>query len=284
MQTTFHLYSNMKAHYIFACALSFTAIINAQVPLGSASSYALLAGSDITNHGLTQIFGNVGLSPESSITGFGPGLGTISQGTTNVDNPAAVSAKADAQNAFTVAGSFVATPISPALTGQSLVSGVYSLSTALLTVGGTLTLDGQNNPDSIWVFQIAYTLIAETSSTVALINGANGCNVFWQVGSSATLGVGSTFVGNILAEISISLDTSATNLGGLYALTGGSHKHGGWHHKEKDDDSDQDKYEEYEDDNKYEKGDKHEDENYNLEDCENDKDKDNDNDHEYSYK
>ncbi|KAJ2958123.1 hypothetical protein NQZ79_g6248 [Umbelopsis isabellina] len=177
----------MKSILYFACAFSFNTIINAQVSLGVASSYALLAATTITNTGPSQIFGNVGLFPGTSVTGFEPN--TVSQGVINVNNPAAMNAKDAAENAFNVAGTLASVGISSVLAGQNLGPGVYNLGAALLTVGGTLTLDGHNDPNSVWVFQVASTLTTVTGSKVALINGANG------------------------------FETGATNLGGLYALT-----------------------------------------------------------------
>lgn len=186
--------------------------------LGTADSYAILAGSAITNTGSSVINGNVGLSPGSSVT---PGAWTLN-GTQNVDNPAAVQAKIDLQTAYNF---LLAQPTTMDLSGQdlggkTLTAGVYNFaSSAGLT--GTLTLDGAGNPNSVFIFKISSTLTTASASSVVFINGAVAGNVFWQVGSSATLGTGSAFNGNILANTSITENggSSATS-GRLLAING----------------------------------------------------------------
>jgi Ice-binding-like len=179
--------------------------------LGTADSYAILAGSAITNTGASVINGNVGLSPGSSIT---PGGWTVT-GRTDVDNPAAV----QAQNDLTTAYNFlVAQPTTMDLSGQdlggkTLQAGVYNFSSSA-GLTGTLTLDGAGNPNSVFIFKIGSTLTTATASSVVFINGAVPGNVFWQVGSSATLGTSSQFNGSILAL------TSITENGGAGATSG----------------------------------------------------------------
>jgi hypothetical protein len=130
----------------------------------------------------------------------------------------AAQAHADTQPAYNAAQ---ALPFTTSLTGQdlgglALASGVYNFaSSAGLT--GILTLDGQNNPNAVFVFQIGSTITTATASSVVLINGAKACNVFWQVGSSATLGTATNFVGNILALASITVNSAVTVNGSLCA-------------------------------------------------------------------
>ena len=108
------------------------------------------------------------------------------------------------------------------LVGQTFNAGVYNATTSLAVggVGGVVTLDGENNPDAIFIFQIGSTLITGASSSVSLVNGAQACNVFWIVGSSATLGANSTFNGTILASASASLGDGVNVQGRVLASTG----------------------------------------------------------------
>ncbi len=181
---------------------------NTSVPvnLGSAATFGVLAGSGVTNvSSATLITGDVGSSPTPAVTGL---LATQVIGTLYLTpNPATAQAQLD----LTVAYNEAATaPCGTVLTGTdlgglTLVPGVYCYSSsAQLT--GTLTLDAQNDPNAYWIFQMGSTITTATNSSVLLVNGARKCNVYWQVGSSATIGTGSTFVGNILALTSITLD------------------------------------------------------------------------------
>ena len=187
------------------------------VELGRANSFVVLAGSTVTNTGPSVITGDLGVSPGSAITGFPPGLVIGAQ-----HGPDAVAddAQTDLIAAYNdAAGRLPVTTTAAAdLGGLVLVAGVYG--NASLGLTGTLTLDAQNDPSAVWVFQSGSTLITETSSVVALVNGANPCNVFWQVGSSATLGTNSTFVGTAMALTSISALTSAKITGRLLARNG----------------------------------------------------------------
>jgi hypothetical protein len=178
----------------------------APVGLGTAAPFAVLAGSGITNTGATTITGDVGLSPGSSITGS-----PTVNGTEYVDDPTAVQAKNDLTTAYNSAAS---APSTSNLTGQDLGNknlspGVYTFSSsAQLT--GTLTLSG----NGVFIFQIGSTLTTASGATVVLVNGAQACNVFWQVGSSATLGTTTQFQGTLMALTSISLDAGANILDG----------------------------------------------------------------------
>jgi hypothetical protein len=189
----------------------------APINLGTAAGYAVLAGSTVTSTGPTIVSGDLGLSPGTSVTGFPPGL--INGGVQNVANPAAVQAKADLTAAYDEAAvQAPATPVAAStLGGLTLTPGVYSGGALDLT--GTLTLDAQGDSGAIFVFQAASTLITASASRVELINGASPCNVFWQVGSSATLGTTTRFKGTILALASITANTGAIVEGRLLART-----------------------------------------------------------------
>jgi len=188
--------------------------------LGTAGTFAVLAGSTVTNTGPTTLIGDLGVSPGTAATGFPPGLVS---GATHLGDAVATQAQTDATTAYnTAAGQ----PCDVTLTGQdlggkTLTPGVYCFATsAQLT--GQLILDDQGNPSSVFIFQIGSTLTTASDASVVVINGAQPCssNIFWQVGSSATLGTNTTFTGNILALTSITLNTGAVTNGGLYARTG----------------------------------------------------------------
>jgi hypothetical protein len=182
------------------------------VGLGNATSFAVLAGSTVTNTGPTVIAGDVGLSPGTAIVSGG----MVVDGTSHAADTEADDAKADLVIAYDdAAGRLPATPVPVELGGTTLVGGVYSSDTLGLT--GTLTLDAQGDTDAVFVFQAASTLITASNSVVAFVNGASPCNVFWQVGSSATIGTSSAFVGTVMALESITVNTNATIQGRLLA-------------------------------------------------------------------
>jgi hypothetical protein len=194
----------------------------AQVPLGTASNFGVLGGSAVTNTGPSVVTGNVGVSPGSSVTGFPPGV--IVGGTIHAANATATQAQADLTNAYNTAAGL---PCGTDLTGQNLggmtlTPGIYCFSSsAQLT--GTLTLNLQGNPNAFFLFKIGSTLTTASGSSVVLTNsGGATCapNVFFQVGSSATLGTGSSFQGNILALTSITLTTGANLSGRTLARNG----------------------------------------------------------------
>lgn len=190
----------------------------ATVGLGTAGNFAVLAGTTITNTGPTTITGDVGLHPGSSVTGFGS---VTLIGALHVANAVAQQAKVDLVTAYDqAAGSGPATTVARELGGQTLAAGVYNSTEGDFLLTGTVTLDGQGDPNAVFVFQMASTLTTASSSVVNVINGANPCNVFWQVGSSATLGTGTVFRGNILALTSIALNTGATIEGRALARNG----------------------------------------------------------------
>ncbi len=178
-------------------------------PLGTAASFGVLAGSTVTNTGSSVINGNVGVSPGSAVTGFPPG--TVVNGTIHAADAVALQAQLDDVAAY---NNLASRPVTVNLTGQdlggkTLIAGVYGFnSSAQLT--GTLTLNGQGNPNSVFIFEIGSTLTTASASRILLTNGAQGSNVFFRVGSSATLGAGTLFTGDILALTSISLNNAAT--------------------------------------------------------------------------
>jgi hypothetical protein len=192
----------------------------AQISLGTAGSFGVLAGSTVTNTGATVVTGNLGVSPGTAVIGFPPGTVTP-PGTIHSADAVASQAKADLVTAY---DAIVATPTLVDLTGTdlggiTLTPGVYGFSSsAQLT--GTLTLDALGNANSVFIFKIGSTLTTASNSSVIVINGGSNCNVFWQVGSSVTLGTGTVFVGNILALTSATLTTGATVSGRVLARNG----------------------------------------------------------------
>ena len=198
--------------------------LNAQITLGpTVGTFGVLAGSTVTSTGPTVVTGNLGVSPGTAITGItgiAPGgPGTVS-GSINSANAVALQAQNELTAAYNAAAGAASTATKAGdLGGQTLFAGVYTSSSSL-GITGTVTLDAQNNPNAQFIFQIASSLTTATSSNVKLMNGALASNVFWQVGSSATLGTTSSFSGNILALSSISLGTSTTFLGRALARNG----------------------------------------------------------------
>ena len=189
--------------------------------LGSAEIFAVLAGSTVTNTGATTILGSIGVSPGTGITGI-PG-GQPTGGSIHDNDAVAAQAHSDLALAYTSLAGMVCPPAND-LTGQDLGGktlgpGVYCFSSSA-GLTGTLTLDGQGDAGAVFVIQIGSTLTTAGSSAVTLINGALNTNVYWQVGSSATLDLGSTIYGNIVAMTSITLNTGARVHGRVLARDG----------------------------------------------------------------
>ncbi|MDR7169699.1 hypothetical protein J2W56_003443 [Nocardia kruczakiae] len=190
----------------------------APVNLGTASTFAVLGASTVTNAGATAITGNLGVSPGTAVTGFPPG--TVTGGAIHAGDAVAAQAHTDLQAAYLDAAGRTPTAFVTAdLAGQTLTSGVYK-ATGGIGLNGTVTLDGQGNPNAVFIFQAGSTLITGANSVVNLINGATAHNVFWQVGSSATLGANTNFAGNILTFTSDTVTTGTTVNGSVLALNG----------------------------------------------------------------
>ncbi len=211
----------MKRLLLATCILSLGNLAWGQSapPLGSARSFAVLGATTVTNTGPTIITGDLGVSPGTAITGFPPG--TVVGGTIHAGDPIAATAQADANTAYS---DLVAEPCGTNLSGAilgtdpgavTLSPGVYCFNTAA-QLTQTLTLSG----NGVYVFQIGTTLTTASNSSVALANGATAANVFWQVGTSATLGDGTDFVGSILASVSDTVTARTSVDGRVIALTG----------------------------------------------------------------
>ncbi len=188
------------------------------VGLGTAAPFAVLAGTTVTNTGASVISGDVGVYPGNAIVGFPPGV--VNNGTLHPADAVALQAQSDVTTAYNdAAGRTPAVTESSDLSGQTLAPGVYQAASAL-SLNGTVTLNAGGDQSAVFIFQAGSTLITGSSSSVSLIGGAQACNVFWQVGSSATLGTTTSFVGTILALTSASLDTGATLEGRVFASNG----------------------------------------------------------------
>jgi ice-binding like protein len=187
--------------------------------LGSAADFAVLAGTTVTNTGASVINGSVGVSPGTAIAGLPEGqpIG----GTIHAGDGVALQAQSDLTTAYnSLAGMVCGTALTGQdLGGQTLAAGVYCFDTSA-PLTGTLTLDGQGNANAVFVFQIGTTLTTATNAALNLIGGAQAANVYWQVGSSATLNTGTAFGGNIVALQSIALTTGTNLMGRALARTG----------------------------------------------------------------
>lgn len=186
------------------------------VPMGTAADFGVLGGSAISNTGPSVITGDLGISPGNagSVTGFPPGQ---VNGATHFADGVALQAQNDLTTAYLNAqGRVCATTIAADLGGSTLVPGVYCTATSM-GLTGALVLDAQGDPDAVFIFQAGSTLTTASNASVTVINGGQSCNVFWQVGSSATLGTGTSFLGSILALSSITLNTGANVNGRILA-------------------------------------------------------------------
>jgi hypothetical protein len=187
------------------------------VGLGTTASFAVLSGATVTNTGPSVINGDLGVSPGSAITGFPPG---IVNGTMHATDAVASQAKSDLVTAYNdAAGRTPAALIPEDLGGLFLSAGAYQRA-ASLQLTGDVTLDGEGSPDAVFVIKVGSALTTASGSRVVLTGGAQACNVFWQIGSSATLGTDTTFRGNIFALESITANTRATLHGRALARNG----------------------------------------------------------------
>ena len=224
MSNRFDFRRGRLAGIALAVTLVFAAVpVAAQasaVNLATASPFVVLGGSTDTNEGSSVLNGDLGLSPGTSITGFDE---AVVNGATHNNDAVAAQAQSDLTTAYNVAAGQSISPGND-LTGidlgnQKLTAGAYGFSTsAQLT--GQLTLDAQGDPNAQFVFVIGSSLTTASASSVVLVNGASPCNVYWKVGSSATLGSTTSFAGNLMSLASISVNNGATVVGRLLAREG----------------------------------------------------------------
>ncbi len=188
--------------------------------LGAVAGYVILGGSTVTNTGLTKLTGDLGVSPGTAVTGFPPGTLT---GAKHAGDASSAQAMAALTVAYNDAAGRTLAPVTVAgnLGGLTLPPGLYKSTSSLAISSGDLTLDGKGDANSVFIFQMASTLTTTSGRSVILIGNAKASNVFWQVGSSATLGTTSAFKGTIMANQSISLNTKATLTGRALARIGG---------------------------------------------------------------
>lgn len=209
----------MGLAFALAATLPHGDALSMAIEFGTASGFAILAGSGITVTGATTVTGDIGTFPTATITGA---ANLILSGVNYGGDATTQQAKSDLSDAYAAAVASTPTTLYGAvfdLGGKVLTPGVYNGSSSL-AITGSLTLDAQGDPDAVWIFQAASTLTAAAGSNVILLNGAQAANVIWQVGSSATLGTDAYFVGSLLALTSISLGSGATVDGRLLALDG----------------------------------------------------------------
>jgi outer membrane autotransporter protein len=208
---------NLLQTLLIALAFAGTHVCAQSVDLGTADAFAILAGSGITNTGSTTITGDIGTHPTPAIVDNGV---IILNGVNHADDAVTEQAKADLVTAFNdAAGRAFDASVAADLGGLTLTPGVYNNATSL-ALTGVLTLDAQGDPNAVWIFQAGSTLVTASNSSVLIINGGQACHVFWQVGSSATLGTNSSMQGNILALTDITANTGATVVGRLLARNG----------------------------------------------------------------
>ncbi|PMD17836.1 hypothetical protein NA56DRAFT_537481, partial [Hyaloscypha hepaticicola] len=184
--------------------------------LGAASTFAVLSFDILVNAGLSELTGDIGTA--TTMVGFPPGIYT---GTKYIGS-AALSALTAGRNVYNqIVAMSGYTPLGENLAGQSLGPGVYQFSHgAILAAGGVLTLVGTGSSTDTWIFQIGGSLLATAGSTIALSNGAQACNVYWQVGLDATFDAGSVFQGHVLAYEQVTADADAVIHGSLFCLYG----------------------------------------------------------------
>lgn len=189
---------------------------SAPVDLGSAATFSVLAGSTVTNTGPTTMFGDLGLDPGSAITGAPYALGA-----THINDAVALSAQDSLATSWTDAAGRPATTLATAdLSGQTFTPGAYNASSSLLFSAGDVTLNAEGDPNAVFIFQVGNSITTGSATTVLLINGAQPCNVFWEVGASATLGSNSRFAGTVMALTTITAQTGVTLDGRLLARNG----------------------------------------------------------------
>jgi hypothetical protein len=217
--------------FMAACGNDDPSPSNTQIPLqtvamgsvsmAGASDLAVLSGSAITNTGATNITGDMGLSPGTSVGGFPPGILT---GTLRINDGIATQAKLDLTAAYNDAAGRTSTDIvtlSGNIGGLTLTPGLYKSTSSLAISSGDLTFNAMGNPNAVFIIQIASTLTTTSGRKVILSGGASAANIFWQVGTSATFGTTSVFKGTIMAMQSITFNTGAKLTGKALARNGG---------------------------------------------------------------
>jgi hypothetical protein len=212
------------AGVILVVALALAVPVAAQaapVNLATVNPFVALAGTTVTNTGPSVLNGDLGVAPGTALTGFG--LPAVVNGATHENDAVAAQAQADLTNAYNVAAGQAVSPADDLsgtnLGNRTLTAGAYRYTSGAL-LNGPLTLDAQGDPNAQFVFLIGAELTTGSASSVVLINGASPCNVYWQVGSSATLGTTTAFEGNLMALTSISLNNGASVIGRLLARNG----------------------------------------------------------------
>jgi hypothetical protein len=210
----------LAANFVWSFTTAALACQN-PVPLGTAATFEILAGSTVTNTGPTIITGgDLGLSPGSAVTGFPPGTLTP-PAVMHVTDPIAAQAQLDLTTAYLYAAGLPNGAVLPGdMSGLTFTPGLYKTSSTVMLSSGNVTLDGQGDANAVFIFQVGSTLTTLGSTQVILAGGAQAKNVFWQVSSSATLGTNSIFQGTILSLQSITLDTGATLTGRALARNG----------------------------------------------------------------
>jgi hypothetical protein len=199
--------NSMASNYVWSFTTGLTTG-QAGIDLGSAGNFAILAGAGVTNTGLTIVTGDLGTSPTGTVTGFPPG---IVNGNIHAADPIAAQAKLDLTAAYNDAQGRSTSPIvlPGDLMGLTLAPGLYVNSTSVMLSAGNVTLDAQGNPNAIFIFKMGSTLTTYPGTHIILAGGAQAKNIFWAVGTSATLGTNTIFYGTILADQSVSLNTGA---------------------------------------------------------------------------
>jgi hypothetical protein len=211
----------LASNFVWTFMTAAVACQASTVPLGSAANFEVLAGSTVTNTGPTIITGgDLGLSPGSAVTGFPPGTLTP-PAVMHITDPTAAQAQLDLTTAYLYTAGLPGGAVLPGdMSGLTFTPGLYKTSSTVMLSAGNVTLDAQGNANAVFIFQVGSTLTTLGGTQVVLAGGAQAANVFWQVGSSATLGTSSIFEGTIMALSSITLDTGATLTGRALARNG----------------------------------------------------------------
>jgi len=208
----------LASNFVWSFTTAAASCTASPVPLGTAANFVILAGSTVTSTSTvatptTISGGDLGLSPGSAVTGFPPGV-LISPAVMHVTDPTAAQAQLDLTTAYNYAAGLPgATVLAGDMSGLTFTPGLYKTSSTVMLSAGNVTLDAQGNANASFIFQIGSTLTTIGSTHVVLANGAQAKNIFWQVGSSATLGTNSIFMGTIMALQSITLDHGAVLTG-----------------------------------------------------------------------